>query len=317
MIKTKPVLDKALTWWREQTHILSLRKKIRRFQKKPVVGFVVVIYNRYIQHHISMYAAALAYYTILSIIPLLLFLISFGSFFIDPERIRSFTLTELSSLMPVAADTIQANFSGVLRYRGTLGTISGLGVLWSASGLFSALVQVINAVWGTPHHHSYLKRRLFGVTTILALTAWILFTLWANTIVTLIIKFPPLEDSLIVKYFPFIENIYSLGSLWLERSLSLITIVLLLILLYRFFPPAPIHWRFAIGIGFVTGLVWELTREAFAKALAGGLLSYPLIYGSLWSLIVPVIWAYWTYILILIGAEIQAYLEERMALRQG
>ncbi|OQA22525.1 MAG: hypothetical protein BWY63_00785 [Chloroflexi bacterium ADurb.Bin360] len=52
-------------------------------------------------------------------------------------------------------------------------------------------------------------------------------------------------------------------------------------------------------------------RDIFAWALSTGLLNYPIVYGSLWVMIVPTVWAYWSYLVLLLGAEFQSYLDER------
>jgi uncharacterized BrkB/YihY/UPF0761 family membrane protein len=83
-----------------------------------------------------------------------------------------------------------------------------------------------------------------------------------------------------------------------------------------FFPAKDVDRRIATGIAVGVSAVWVLSREAFAWALTAGLLRYPFIYGSLWVLVVPIVWAFWSYLILLIGAELQAYLEEQKYSKQ-
>jgi len=303
--KKQPAVRNAQQVLKRRMRKLDMANLVQYIRRNPLLDFSFVIVGRYWNHQISIYAAALSYYTLFSTIPLLLFLISVGSFFLDSEMVASFTLSELSAMMPFAAETLRRNIVGVLRYRGTLGTISALGTLWSASGLFSALEKAINVVWECPGNRKFWERRFLGILTLLLLTAWILFTLWARTLVTLL-----------PHWLPFLESFSASGTLWLERSVSFMTVVLFCVLLYRFFPAVSTRWHTSLALGGIVGLLWQITREAFAWALATGVLNYPLVYGSLWVLVVPIIWAYWSYTLLLLGAEVHVYIEKKMWLLQ-
>ncbi len=271
-----------------------------RLWESPLVQFVWGFLERFGRHQVTIYAAALSYYMLLSIIPLLLSALFITSFFLDTQSTRDFIVRTLGQYLPFQSTFLQDSILNVLKYRGSLGPISALTTLWSASGMFSSLEKAINSLWDQTQSRPYLEQRALGILTVLIMTVWILMTLWIRTLV-----------QVLPYVFPFLQDLPPITSAWTERGISALPIVLFNITVYLFFPHARRRKRIAISLGLLMGLLWSATRELFAWAMAVGLLNYPLVYGSLWSIIVPIIWAYWSFLLLLTGAELQAYIEER------
>ncbi len=279
----------------------AVRYALRVFYSPPV-AFVYEILQRFQRHHASTYAAALAYYTLFSTVPLLYCVLVIGSFFLDAHEVQQLALDSLTVLLPAAASVIRLNLESILRYRGALTTVAVLGALWSASGMFTALEQAINVVWECPGARKFWKRRLIGILSLLGVTTWVLFAFFSRSLARLLPHVFP--------WWPVVEAPPLLSS---ERLLAFAAIFLLNFVLFYFFPARPVRRRAALLISLLTALVWMVTRELFAWALTAGLLSYPLVYGSLWVLLIPLIWAYWSYRLFLLGAEVLAYWESLYA----
>jgi membrane protein len=271
---------------------------LSKFRRSPLVLFAQEMLQRFARHQVSIHAAALAYYTLLSTIPLLFFILSVSSLFVEADEVQALSLDALEALLPTRTAAMRTNIESVLRYRGTLGTAAAIGALWSSSGMFTVLETAINAVWERPRSRSFWKRRLIGILSLLSVTAWILFTFFARALWELLPIWLPLFEELAYPKWP-------------DRGLSLLSVVILSLTIFRFFPAKAVKWQTAVSVGLGVSLIWMLSRELFAWALTVGLLRYPLIYGSLWGLVVPVVWAYWSYLILLVGAEVQAYIEER------
>lgn len=273
---------------------------IQNLRQKPAVALVLEVLNRAARHHITSYAAALTYYTLLSVVPLLFFVLSVGSLFINAGEVEAVILGSLTALLPTAADTIRINIESLLHHRGTMGVMSGLVALWSASGMFTVLETAVNVVWERDGGRTFWEQRLLGVLSLFGVTVWVLFAFLTRTL-----------WQLLPHWFPIINGWEFPVSQWMERLLSLSIVFMLNLIVFRFFPAADVHKRLSIGIGLVVSVVWVLVREAFALALTAGLLNYPLVYGSFWVAVVTIIWVNLSYHILLYGAEIQAYLQER------
>ncbi len=277
---------------------------LKFINQQPLVLFITELFQRRSRHHLSNHAAALAYYTLLSVVPMLFFILSVGSLFLNVAEVQAIALDSLQSLLPGAEDVVRVNIESIFQYRGAISPISGLWTLWSASGMFTALETAINAVWDRPNVRPFLKRRLIGILSLLGVTAWVPFALFTQTL-----------WRLLPRWFPILMRFQLPSARWAERTLSFMAIFILNIIVYRFFPAREVEARFAFRIGCGVSAIWVVTREFFSWALTKGVLSYPLVYGSLWSLGVPIVWAYWSYQILLLGAELQAYLEERRVQR--
>ena len=270
------------------------------WRDRRTVCFLWTLGERLGRHQVGTRAAALAYYTLLSTVPLLFFILAVGSLFVKTSELQDLTLNALGALLPTGERAVVTNIESILRYRRTLGTVAAFGALWSGSGMFAVLEAAVNAAWERPRTRAFWKRRLIGILALLSVTAWILLALFSRTL-----------WRLLPHWFPVLETMPLPLPAWTEQGLAVISILVLNLTVLRFFPAKDVDWRIATGIGLGVSAVWVVTRELFARALTAGLLRYPFIYGSLWVLIVPIVWAYWSYLILLIGAELQAYLEER------
>ncbi|MBN1261395.1 MAG: YihY/virulence factor BrkB family protein [Anaerolineae bacterium] len=271
---------------------------IEQLLKKPASVFIMNWLERAGRHRISTHAAALTYYTLFAVVPLLFFAICVGSLFIDTNELAAVALDALESLLPSGAESIRENVQDLLRYRGSVGMVAALVALWSASGMFTVLEGAVNVVWERPFARAYWKRRLMGILALFGATMWLLVAFMVRTLGHLLSHWLPILESL---NFPL--------SRWSERGISLLAVFLLNLSVFRFFPASKVCRRTAVIVATGVSVVWVLTREAFAWALTAGILNYPLLYGSLWGVIVPIVWANVSYQIMLYGAELQAYIE--------
>ena len=273
---------------------------LHKLDQQPAFQFIQELLSRFGRHQVTIHAAALSYYTLLSTIPLLFSVLTVGSFFVDGKELQAFSLNALESLLPTNAESMHHGLINILHHRGSLGTAAVLGALWSGSGMFTVLEASINAVWERPRSRAFWKRRLIGILSLFSVTIWVLLALLARTLWNLLPHWLPLLTEIDFNY-----------PQWTEQGLALTTILMLNLIVFRFFPAKTVcKWR-ALAIGFGVSIVWVLSREVFAWALTVGLLRYPLLYGSLWVLVAISVWSYWSYLILLMGAELQAYLEER------
>jgi len=270
--------------------------------KGPALSLLLAWLERVGRHNVSMYAAALAYYTLFSSIPLLVFLITAGSYALKLENIEAITLEAFTAFLPEAASVVRLNLESLVRYRGVLGTLSALSTLWSASGMFTALERAINAMWEQPALHAYWTRRLLGILALLALTVWVVVAGWLRSM-----------WGVIQETLPVLQEAARVSAPWRAQLWLWLSVTFLMAVVYRFFPAKPVRWRTVLWVSMGLAVIWNLLRAAFSWALRVGWLRYPVLYGSLWVLLFPVLWAYWSYLLLLLGAETVAFVEERAA----
>jgi membrane protein len=91
------------------------------------------------EHEIAFRSAALAYYGLLSLFPLLLFLVFLGSQFLESKQAQTALNKSITEFIPAASGTVQQVINQTLSARGSIGLIGGIGLLWTASTLFNQL----------------------------------------------------------------------------------------------------------------------------------------------------------------------------------
>ena len=242
--------------------------------------------------------AALAYYTIFSLAPLLLIAISIAGWVFGPQAAEGQIFNALRGLLgDASAKAMEATVqnAGSEPASGLLGTLIGfVTLLFGASGVFVQLQTSLNAMWGVKPKPDrgilgILKDRLISFSLILVVG----FLLLCSLLVTAAIAFLGMSFGMV----PGMEVLVQI----LNTILSLAIVTLLFAAIFKFLPDAMIAWRdvwigalitailFTIG---KFGLGWYLGRSAIGSA-----------YGAAGSLIVVLVWVYYSSQIVFFGAE--------------
>jgi membrane protein len=246
-------------------------------------------------------SAALAYYAIFSLFPLLLLLIVIIGTVLGPAAAHNQIDGVLRLFLPQStASFLQDNIAEVLEQRSPLGIVAGITLLWSALGVFSSLSSALSRTFRDTNPRNTWQQRLFGVTMMAALATLLLASLATTVIFGLI--------DLLVFYRS--ASWVTMGALVIPLSLS----VSIFAFLYRFVPRRRVRWDAIWAAAFLGGGAWELAKRAFAWYL-DNLATYNLVYGSVAAIIVLMLWAYLSAIIIILGAEICVSLDDWMSKR--
>ena len=269
---------------------------LRRFLSLPFVSFVAETGLLCGRIGVARSAAALSYFLILTLFPLLIWLHAFiGRFHLDLAPL-------LSSLGQVLPPEVLALLEDYLSY---VSAVQSPALLWaslftllfSASAGLRTLFLTLGELFQAPRRHgighiflSVMLAALFLVTIYLSVT--VIFTGdWF---------FRLLEGRLPRRLFP----LAALGGLWRWlRYLLLFSFLLLLVLaLYRVgVPPSHLNRRAALGAALATALALAACSAVFSWFI--GLSSrYALVYGSLASLVILLVWLYVCGYVLLLGA---------------
>ncbi len=235
-------------------------------------------------------AAAIAYYGILSLFPMLLFMIYLGSQFLESEEARIALNKSLVQVLPAAAETVQDIVNQTVAIRGSIGLIGGIGLLWSASTLFNALTKSLNMIWGAPPR-PFWRRRIIAAVSVLSIGLLFVVSVTLSALAVI----PTAGDDTVI-------------SQWLNFTVGLITTILLFWLVYHLIPNTPEDSRATLGGGILAAILWQVAKTIFAVYLASGLTNYGAIYGSLASVIALILWAYISALILFIGAVFAAAL---------
>src|SRR4051794_6626190 len=260
---------------------------------------------------LTTWAAALTYFGVLSLFPMLLALVSVLGV-IGPSATQPL-LDNLSSVAPGPAKDILTNVLTNLQANkggSTVTLIIGLALaIWSASGYISAFMDAANNVWDVPEGRPIWKKipvRL-GVTVVLL----ILLTITALAVVFT----GPLAERL--------GNFIGLGStfvsVWgiVKWPILIVLVSFMISLLYWACPNVKQPGFPWISPGGVLAVILWLIASVLFAFYVGNFGSYNKTYGSLGGVIVFLVWLWITNIIILLGAEFNSEMERSRAIHAG
>ena len=246
-------------------------------------------------------AAALSYYAVFSIFPLLLLLIIVIGTALGPAAARNQIDSVLRLFLPAnTANFLQENIAQALEQRGGFGIVAGVSLLWSSLGLFSSLSSALSRTFRDENPRNTWHQRTIGLAMMIALSALLIASLAATFIFAML-------DFL---FFYQSASWISLGGVIIPLSLS----VSIFAFLYRFIPRQRVRWDAIWVAAFLGGGAWEVAKRLFTWYL-DNLASYSLVYGSVATMIVLMFWTYLSGLIVLLGAEICVSLDDWMTRR--
>jgi membrane protein len=245
-------------------------------------------------------AAALSYYTVFAMAPILVIVIAVASVVFGQEAAQGQIVGQIEGLVghdgAVAIQDILKNSrkesAGIPAM-----ILGGLTLMIGATGVFVELQDALNTVWGvTPKPGrgilGMLKDRVLSFTMILGLGFILLVSLVLSAALTAL-------SSYMERFLPSIDYVYVLQGLNILLSFAVTTVLLALI--FRVLPDAKIAWK-DVWIGAaISSLLFSLGKYGIGLYL--GQSSIASTYGAAGSLAILFVWVYYTSMILLLGAE--------------
>nr|WP_144863669.1 YihY/virulence factor BrkB family protein [Hyella patelloides] len=247
----------------------------------------------------SLLAAALAYYTVFSITPLLVIAIAIVGAVFGQETARGEILEQINSLVGeqgAQAIEMALNNANQPEISSVASIISVVVLLIGASGVFAQLQEALNTVWNVKAKPeggiwNFIRKRLLSFGMVLAIGFLLLVSLILSAVLSGISK---LE----------IDLLPGLTSFWeaLNFGVSFGFIAVLFALIYKYLPDATIRWKDVWVGAITTALLFSLGKYLIGLYLGRG--SLGSAYGAAGSLIVFLTWVFYSAQILLFGAEL-------------
>lgn len=265
-----------------------------------LAGVVKEAFALWSERNAFQYAAALAFYTLVSLAPLLLVLVTIGGWVLGDEAVRGELATRLEGVLgPPAAEAIQG---AVRRSRieeaGILPTVVALGaLLFGATTVLAQLQVALNRIWGVVARPTRRGIVVFGIQRLLALGVLILIgvlllaSVATSTVVSGLLRFA-------ADLVPLPAAVASLADLGVSTLLA----TLLFALLFKALPDARLEWRDMWRGAAVTALLFVLGQALIALYLTRT--APGSAYGAAGSLVLILVWVYYSSLIVLFGAAL-------------
>ena len=263
---------------------------------------------RFQDHHGPDRAAAVAYYTLLSLVPLLIFLISLGvavlgSFDAAYQGTMLLVSGVVIHLSPASMDILRTFVEQAQRFHWP-----GLLLLaWTARRIFASLFSALETVFGVPGR-SFAKHNLVALSMVMVAGVALLFTMAFTMLAAT-------SEGLFFRLRTSGE--WPAMGILLGRVLPLLVTFLFFFLVYRFVPRKATDGRQAAIGAVLATTMWESAKSAFAYYIRN-VAQYSGIYGTLEGIIVLALWLELSVSIILYCGEVVALLIHQQAIaRQG
>ena len=275
------------------------RKALMSFRWCDIQALLGDTVSEWFKHKATRLAASLAFYSILSLAPLLVVVIGIAGLLFGQEAAQGQIVAQIEGL--VGRDSAFAIQTMVENARqpgaGSLAAVLGLLMLFfSATTVVAELRDALNTIWEVPASEatgltsllSILRERFFSLTMVLGVGFLLLISLIVNAWI-----------SALGSYFEGWLREVTLQVI--NSSLSLVVITGLFAMIYKAMPDVDLEWRDVILGAAVTAVLF--TAGKFAIGLYLGKSGLGSTYGAAGSLVIVLLWVYYSALIFFFGAE--------------
>jgi membrane protein len=253
----------------------------------------------WLEHDASTMGAALAFYTVFSIAPILIIAIGVASIVVQADVLRADLLSQAQDLLgPTGANAVKqlltsTDYVGKSRYATSIGIAT---LLIGASSVFVELQNSLDRIWEVPK-----RRRMTGLWRIirgrflsLGLVLGVGFLLMASLVIS----------TLLVAFGAWLSNLFGHWQttfVMIDVLLTLGTSAVLFALLFKYVPQQKLTWTDVWVGGVVTAVLFSIGKFAIGYYI--GKSAFSSVYGIAGSFLVLLLWSYYTAQIFLFGAE--------------
>jgi len=253
--------------------------------------------------------ASLAYYTLFALAPILLIAIAIAGWVFGAEAVRGELVGQVEGLMGrEGAEAVQALLRGARRENGgaLAAIIGGAAFVLTSTGAFLELQTAFNTIWRVePKPGASVKKFLvnraqsFGL--VLAIGFLLLVSLVINTLLAAAAGWVERQAPLVPLFWDAANFVTSLG-----------VITVLFAMLFKFLPDVELRWRDVWTGALVTSLLFGIGKYVIGLYIARS--ATATSYGATGSVLVVLLWVYYSAQILLLGAE---YTRVRTQERRG
>lgn len=270
--------------------------------RKKIVGFLKYlkqVATEFTEDDILKYSASLAYYTVFSLAPLLIIIISLCGLLFGHDAIQGHVYGQIKGLVGTdAAAQIQDAIKNIhiTGHNFFASVVSIIVLLIGATGIFGEVQDSLNKIWG-------LRIKTRKTWWKLILNRILSFSLIVSIGFVLMVSL--LLNALIAAFGQYLSQ-YTAGFsvLMIQLTDSVLTFVattFLFSLMFKMLPDAKIKWKDVLVGGLITSIFFTLGKLAIGYYL--GQSNITSVYGAAGSIMIIMVWVYYSAVILYLGAE--------------
>lgn len=282
----------------EGTEAILGQMNLKALNDHRTVSLIRETVDEWVDDKALQLSAALAYYSVFSIAPLLVIAISVAGLVFGPDAVRGHLDDELKGYIGAkAAEGVQTMVQSVAKpSEGWIATATGFVTLMlGASGVFGQLKDSLNTIWDVRAPSKggimiFLRARLLSFGMVLVIGFLLLTSLLLTTALTGL-------SGYLARYIDVPVFVWGAAGF----LLSMLVVTLLFALIFKVLPDTRIAWRDVWMGALVTSLLFEIGK--FALSLYLGRETTASGYGAAGAVVLLLLWVYYTSCILLLGAE--------------
>jgi len=257
-----------------------------RMDRKKILFILKTTFVRFWRDNCFVKAAALSYSAFLTFIPIaILLIVSLGMFLRSSDTALSYILNIIQMYTPAGFDSIKIILENILKATRSSTIIGFTALVWLMLLFFGMVENIINSIWRIQKRRSFLRSKIFGLFLMLLLIVFLLANFFvSNLALSWFTKFTWINYNVIY-------------------SLNLILSGISFFLINKFVPVTRVNWIAAFWGSLSTVVLAELARS-FYRFYLYGIPHINLLYGSILTASILIVWLDYTMLTILFGCEL-------------
>jgi len=242
-------------------------------------------------------SAALAFYSILALIPFLFLLVSAAGYILgSSEQAHQMAISFFDRLFPQASAFIFKEVRAISQRAGVLGWVGLLSMIWTTSVIFSSLEFTMSVVFRVEHRRGFLKSKMLALAMVPASGLIFFLSLFVTA-------FARVMDTYEFKILGSSHWQSGLVEFLVGYLLPYLVLALAFTAIYKIIPNTRTSFRHALAGGTSCAFLFEVAKHFFTWYVARSP-QYNVIYGSLEAIVILVLWAFYSSIILLFCAEV-------------
>ncbi len=283
-----------------------MRRLLRRIVR--AIGFLWQALVKFYDDNGFFLSSGITFNIFITLIPFMfLVLAAVGSYLHSDQEVLQHIRVYLRNAAPTMDPKIMSDLMDVIARRQTIGLLGFAGSVWFSTWLFASLRAALNTVFRVEKPRGLIHAFSVDLLMVGAVGTLFLMNMALSSLFALLQGHP---GSFLVLARPAIQ-------VTLRYLLPFFLTFCVFCLVYKVIPDEVICFRSTLKVAIFTSLFWEAAKHLFAWYV-GNIAQYSLFYGSLSTLVVFVLWTYYSATILVVGGELLYLLEkERKALPAG
>jgi membrane protein len=245
-------------------------------------------------------SSGIAFNILINLIPFIMLLLALvGAYLYNDQEVLNHIRAYFRDVAPAFDPKIIGSLMDLIESRQIVGILGFVGLLWFSTWVFGSLRIALNIVFRVEKSQGMLGGMGVDLLMILLVGILLLVSMILSSMVTFLQGY---QGRIPVAIGPTIQWI-------LKYLLPFFLTFCMFCLIYKIIPNKRVHLTSALQAALFTSLLWELAKHLFAWYVVH-LAGYSIFYGSLSTLVIFVLWVYYSSTILVVGGEFAYFLEE-------